>query len=111
MNLLKVLKNVRKKPTAPVSTERDSESQYNPAHGAVHGARTWEDCDGAHHHLGVPERQDADSGTQEGCRICMGARMCEMEPFKTFQSWPSHGLPYPTFKDFAKQYGCVRYQS
>jgi hypothetical protein len=111
MNLLKVLKNVRKKPVAPVSTECNSDGQDNPAHGAVHGTRIGEDCDGSHHHLGVPERQDADSGTQASCGVCMGTRMCEMEPFKSLNSWISYGVPYPSFKDFAKLYGCVYNES
>ena len=110
MNLLKVLRNVRKKPVAPISTECNSEGQDNPAHGAVYGARTREDCDGAHHHLGEPEGQDADSSTQTGCTICMGTRVCEMEPFRTLNYWISYGLLYPSYKNFAKQCGCVRYK-
>ena len=91
MNLLKVLQNVRKKPVAPVSTECNSESQDNPAHGAVHGAGPREDCDGAHHHLGEPKGPDVDSGTQKGCRVCMGSGVPEMATPKASQSSQGDG--------------------
>jgi hypothetical protein len=37
----------------------------------------------------------------------MGSGMCEMEPFRTLNYWISYGVPYPSFKDFAKQNGCL----
>jgi len=49
-----VLNAFKDKP-APVPRPLDTPGRKSPAHGAVHGAGTGEDCDGSHHYQENPE--------------------------------------------------------
>jgi len=75
-----------------ISTGNHQESQDIASYGSIHGTRTREDCDGAHHHIGEPEGYDADSSTQTSGGVSMGSGVSEMETFGTSESSKDHGL-------------------
>jgi len=75
-----------------IPTGSHQESQDIASYGPVYGARTREDCDGAHHHIGEPEGHDADSSPQESGGVSMGSGVSEVETFGTSESSKDHGL-------------------
>jgi len=81
--MVKGIEDAKQNQPTPISTGSHKESQDSPTHGLVHGAGPREDCDGAHHHSGEPEGQDADSSTQESSGVGMGSGVPEMGAFET----------------------------
>lgn len=102
--------NAIKKQSAPVPVEHLGESQGDTASGSIHGTGFGQDCDGAHHHRGEPEREDACDSTQEGCRICMGSGVRQVEALELYANSQDYGLTKPETERLAKLFGCVCYQ-
>ena len=102
--------NAEQKESTSVSTQHTGEGQDNTQLGIVYGARTWEDCDGAHHHTGEPEGQDLSDSTEEGCRICMGTGVQKMATLATFYGNENNGDTLCSAEEFAKRIRCVCYQ-
>jgi hypothetical protein len=102
--------NAEQKESTSVSTQHTGASQDNSQFGTVYGARPWEDCDGAHHHTGEPEGQDASDSTKTGCRICMGAGVRKMATLETFYGGQDNGNALCTAEEFAKRIRCLCYQ-
>ena len=100
-----------KEQSASVPTEHTRESEDNFELRAVHGARTRKDCDGSHHHRGEPEGCGLGDSTKEGCRICMGSGMLQVDALKLFEDCETYGLTETEVRRLAKFIGCVCYQS
>jgi len=83
--------HVKQNQPTPIPTGSHQESQDNPAHGAVHGARFGEDCDGAHHHLGGTEGDNPHRGTEASGGVGMGSGMSEVGAFEALQGGESDG--------------------
>ena len=103
--------NAFKGQSPSVPTEHIGESQDNTELGALHGARVGEDCDGAHHHRGESEGQNACNSTKEGCRICMGSGVRQMEALNLYVNCEDYGLTDTEIESIAKLFGCICYQS
>lgn len=95
----------------PVPKKHLRKGEDNPAPRTVHGAGTWEDCDGAHHHRGEPEGEDTCDSTKEGCRICMGSGVRQMEALELYVNREDYGLTGTEVESIAKLFGCVCCQS
>ena len=77
----------------------------------VHGAGVGEDCDGAHHHRGEPKGCNVSDSTQEGCRICMGSGVRQVEALELYENCETYGLSEREIERLAKCFGCICYQS
>ena len=102
--------NAEQKESTSVPTQHTGEGQDNSQFGIVHGAGPWEDCDGAHHYRGEPERQDLSDSTEAGCRICMGTGVQKMATLATFYSNENNGDTLCSAEEFAKRVRCLCYQ-
>ena len=78
---------------------------------AIHGAGVGEDCDGAHHHRGEPKGCNVSDSTQEGCRICMGSGVRQVEALELYENCETYGLSEREIERLAKCFGCICYQS
>jgi len=83
--------HVKQNQPTPIPTGSHQESQDNSAHGAVHGARFGEDCDGSHHHLGEPKGDNPHRGTEASGGVGMGSGMSEVGASETPQSGEGDG--------------------
>ena len=108
--MIKGIEDARQNQPAPVSVEHTGESQGNTQSGTIHGAGAREDCDGVIHHRGEPEREDACDSTQEGCRICMGARGKQVEALELYENCQDYGLTETETRRLAELFGCICYQ-
>ena len=104
-----VLNAFKDQPT-PVSENHLGQSQTDSQLGAVLGAGSGQDCDGAHHHRGEPEGEDADHSAEARCRICLGSGMFSVEPSECHEMLLSNGVGSESIEDTAKRLGCVCYQ-
>jgi hypothetical protein len=77
----------------------------------IHGAGVGEDCDGAHHHRGEPKGCNVSDSTQEGCRICMGSGVRQVEALELYENCETYGLSEREIERLAKCFGCICYQS
>jgi hypothetical protein len=102
--------NAEQKESTSVPTQYIGEGKDNSQFGTIHGAGSWEDCDGAHHHTGESEGQNLSDSTEAGCRICMGTGMQKMATLETFYSGQDNGHALCTAEEFAKRIRCLCYQ-
>ena len=102
--------NAEQKESTSVPTQHTGEGQDNSQFGTVHGARPWEDCDGAHHHRGEPEGQYLSDSAEAGCRICMGTGVQKMATLATFYGNENNGDTLCSVEEFAKRIRCLCYQ-
>ena len=77
----------------------------------IHGAGVGEDCDGAHHHRGESKGCNVSDSTQEGCRICMGSGVRQVEALELYENCETYGLSEREIERLAKCFGCICYQS
>jgi len=84
--------HVKQNQLTPVPTECNSEGQDNATHGAVHGTRFGEDCDGAHHHLGGTEGDNPHRGSETSGGVGMGSGVSEMGASQTSQGDEGDGF-------------------
>ena len=77
--------------SSPLPTGSHQEGQDNPPHGFIHGAGPREDGDGAHHHLGGTEGDNADSGAQTSSGNSMGSGVSEVGSSETLQGGEGDG--------------------
>jgi hypothetical protein len=103
-------KNVKQNKPTPVPENHLGQSQTNSQLGAVLGAGSGQDCDGAHHYRGEPEGKDADYSAQARCRICLGSGMFSVGTSECHEMLLSNGIGSESIEDTAKRLGCVCYQ-
>ena len=106
----KIIENVRKNELTSIPKKHLGESQGDTTSRPIHGTGFGQDCDGAHHHRGEPEGEDSCDSTQEGCRICMGSGVRQMEALELYANSQDYGLTKPETERLAKLFGCVCYQ-
>ena len=103
-------KNVKQNKPTPVPENHLGQSQTDSQLGAVLGAGSGQDCDGAHHYRGEPEGQDLGDSTEAGCRICMGTGVQKMATLATFYNSENNGDTLCSAEEFAKRIRCLCYQ-
>jgi hypothetical protein len=106
----KIVEYAKQNKLTSVPTQHTGEGQDNTQLGTVHGAGPREDCDGAHHHTGESEGQDASDSTEAGCRICMGTGVQKMATLATFYGNENNGDTLCSAEEFAKRIRCLCYQ-
>ena len=72
--------------STPVPKKRTRKSKAETESRTVHGTGVGEDCDGSHHHRGEPEGCDPSDSSKEGCRICMGSGVRQLEALELYES-------------------------
>jgi hypothetical protein len=84
-------KNVKPEQLASLPKVSNKKSKNNTKHGAVHGARSREDGNGADNHIGESERDNSYCGTEASSGVGMGSGMPEMGAFGTSESSKDYG--------------------
>lgn len=81
-----------------------------PAHGPVHGTRSWQDCDGAHHNQREPGWEDPGDSPQASRRVGLVPRVPKMEAPIGLPSGARHGDARAAFERALQQLRSVRDQ-
>ena len=94
--------HAKEKSTTPIPVGHAQESEGTAEYRSVHGAGVREDCDGAHHHTGEPEGEDACNSAETCCGKCVGAGVPEVGTFVTSYDLQHYGLTSLSLKGTEK---------